>query len=318
MISVSELFDVSYGHSLELNRLKRLKPEDGGIAFVSRKMGDNGISAYVSPISDVEAAPAGELTCALSGNGVLSTFLQEAPFYTAFHVARLKPKVVMTKAQLLFYCACIASNRYRFSYGRQANRTLKSILIPEPHQLPSYVEKVDVGLFDGCCAPAVIGQRFEINTENWKYFEYQQLFSIDRGVGPRRKDLDGTGFTPFVTSSDSNNGVTGFTSMPPTHKGNTIGVNRNGSVGEAFYQSEPFCSTEDVHIFTPKFELNPYTALFLATLIRREKYRFGYGRKWGIERMKKSIIKLPVLPTGEPDWDFMERYIKSIPYSSNI
>ena len=106
--------------------------------------------------------------------------------------------------------------------------------------------------------------------------------------------------------------------MAPTHKGNTIGVNRNGSVAEAFYQSQPFCSTEDVHVFTPKFKLNPYIALFLTTLIRQEKYRFGYGRKWGIDRMKKSIIKLPVTATGEPDWAFMEQYIKSLPYSSQI
>jgi len=106
--------------------------------------------------------------------------------------------------------------------------------------------------------------------------------------------------------------------MSPTHKGNTIGVNRNGSVAEAFYQPVPFCSTEDVHIFSPKFKLNPFIALFLTTLIRREKYRFGYGRKWGIQRMKTSIIKLPVTQEGEPDWAYMEHYIKTLPYSSQI
>ena len=83
------------------------------------------------------------------------------------------------------------------------------------------------------------------------------------GRGPRKKDLDGTGGTPFVTSSDSNNGWTSFTSFEPIHDANTIGVNRNGSVAEAFYQPSAFCSTEDVHIFKPKFTMNKYIGLFL-------------------------------------------------------
>lgn len=112
--------------------------------------------------------------------------------------------------------------------------------------------------------------------------------------------------------------MTGFTAMQPCHQGNTIGVNRNGSVGEAFYHERAFCSTEDVHIFTPKFKLNPFIALFLTTLIRRERYRFGYGRKWGIERMKESKIKLPTGSDGQPDWSCMERYVMSLPFSSQL
>jgi type I restriction modification DNA specificity protein len=152
----------------------------------------------------------------------------------------------------------------------------------------------------------------------WRYFQLQDLFSIERGRGPRKKDLDGGGTTPFVRSSDSHNGWTGFTTMSPCHPGNTIGVNRNGSVGEAFYQPISFCSTEDVHIFTPKFEMNPFIALFLTVLIRRERYRFGYGRKWGIERMNQTRIKLPVVEDGQPNWKFMERYVKSLPFSSQV
>jgi hypothetical protein len=103
MIPLSKLFEISYGHSLELNRLKLLNHEDGGVAFVSRKMGDNGISAYVELIKGIDPAPSGELTCALSGNGVLSTFLQETPFYTGFHIARLRPLMIMSRGQLLYY-----------------------------------------------------------------------------------------------------------------------------------------------------------------------------------------------------------------------
>ena len=99
MKKLSYLFDVQYGHSLELNRLKQTGLD--GIPFVSRKMGDNGVAAYVEPIDGILPNPAGELTCALSGNGVLSTFIQERSYYTGFHVACLKPKQEMLRTQLL-------------------------------------------------------------------------------------------------------------------------------------------------------------------------------------------------------------------------
>ena len=102
-------------------------------------MGDNGIAAYVAPIPGVEPTPAGELSCALSGNGVLSTFYQERPFYTAFHVACLRPLEKMSTEELLYYCSCIWQNRFRFSYGRQANRTLKDLLIPARQSVPSWI-----------------------------------------------------------------------------------------------------------------------------------------------------------------------------------
>lgn len=138
LVRVQDIFDVRYGHSLELNRLQLLSRELGGIPFVSRKMGDNGIAAYVAPILGVEPAPAGELSCALSGNGVLSTFYQEQAFYTAFHVACLRPLEKMSIDELLYYSSCIWQNRFRFSYGRQANRTLKDLLIPARKSVPSW------------------------------------------------------------------------------------------------------------------------------------------------------------------------------------
>ena len=34
--------------------------------------------------------------------------------------------------------------------------------------------------------------------------------------------------------------------------------------------------------------------------------------------MLKTQIKLPVTEKNDPDWQFMEDYIKSLPYSSNL
>jgi hypothetical protein len=324
MKKLNEIFDVAYGSKLDLNKMVYLETSAGGINFVGRSSKNHGVSAIVAPLPEVMPYEAGLITVALGGTKLLSSFIQEKPFYTAQNVAVLRPKEPMTFAEKLFICLSIRHNRFRYcAFGREANRTLRDLLVPEKEEFPDWIRNQKPEAIDAISHPAILTKEMpdlaaESQTDNWQPFEFQFLFEIERGRGPRRKDLDGNGSTPFVSSSDSNNGVTGITSIPACHKGNTIGVNRNGSVGEAFYQSLPFCSTEDVHIFNPKFPLNPYIGLFLTTLIRREKYRFGYGRKWGIERMKRSTIHLPVKTDGTPDWDFMEQYIKSLPYSSQI
>ena len=57
-------------------------------------------------------------------------------------------------------------------------------------------------------------------------------------------------------------------------------------------------------------------------MINRDKYRYQYGRQYRQKNFKQHKIKLPAKQNRkgeyEPDWQFMEDYIKSLPYSSNL
>jgi hypothetical protein len=313
---VSDIFDVRYGHSLELNALKQASPGQG-VAFVSRRTGQNGISAYVAPIDDLEPAPAGEISVALGG-AVLATYLQDAKFYCGRDVAILRPKVPLTTQQALFYCLCIERNRFRYNYGRQANKTLPKLEIPSVGEIPSWVNHVDLNQMVGADASFSPTPLPPISPQNWKPFRYDDLFEIKKGQRLTKNEM-AEGVTPFIGAIDSNNGYRQFVSAPANHEAGTITVNYNGNgVAEAFYQAAPFRASDDVNILYPKFEMNPYVAMFICALIRREKYRFSYGRKWHLTRMKESIIRLPADATGDPDWGFMEGYVKSLPYSKSI
>jgi hypothetical protein len=92
----------------------------------------------------------------------------------------------------------------------------------------------------------------------------------------------------------------------------------NGSVAEAFYQPVPFWASDDVNVLYPKFQMTPAIALFFVTVIRREKYRYNYGRKWHLERMRDAVIHLPANKIMRPDYEFMEEFMNSLPYSSQI
>ena len=151
----------------------------------------------------------------------------------------------------------------------------------------------------------------------WNWFEIQALFDIKKGKRLTKANIT-SGVTPFVGSIDSNNGYREYIGQKPIHKGNTITVNYNGSVAEAFYQPKPFWASDDVNVLYPKFEMNKFIGLFFVTIIKLEKYRFNYGRKWHMERMNISELKLPVTSEGTPDYQFMERYIKGLPFSSQL
>lgn len=136
LIAISELFDVKYGLNLELNKLTR---DPGGINFVSRSAKNNGVTGKVKPIFEVNPINAGMLTVA-GGGSVLETFVQIEPFYSGRDLYYLIPLTEMTLQQKLFYCMCIRANKYRYNYGRQANRTLRDIQIPQIDQIPDWID----------------------------------------------------------------------------------------------------------------------------------------------------------------------------------
>ena len=46
--------------------------------------------------------------------------------------------------------------------------------------------------------------------------------------------------------------------------------------------------------------------------------KYAFNNKWTQEMMRISVIPLPVNDDDSPDFQFMEDYIKSLPYGSHI
>lgn len=317
MTTVSDLFSLQYGHSLEFNRLAISEGPDA-VSFVSRTVRNNGVSGRVVPIPGVEPAQAGTITVALNGQGGAgAAFLQPFPYYSGYHVMVLTAKTPMTVQEKLWWVRCITANRFRFGFGRQANKTLAALSLPSPSAIPNWVKSVSLDPFEGARASLDSNAPKPLAIGGWSDFRYDALFDIKKGQRLTKAAMD-PGDTPFIGAIDANNGHRQFVSASPNHSGNTITVNYNGSVAEAFYQPEPFWASDDVNVLYPKFGMDPYTAMFICALIRRERFRFNYGRKWHLNRMNESIIRLPATAAKAPDWALMEAYIKSLPYSKSI
>jgi len=52
----------------------------------------------------------------------------------------------MSVEQKLFFCACIRANKFRFNYGRQANKTLRELIIPDITEVPDWVDSAFKGV----------------------------------------------------------------------------------------------------------------------------------------------------------------------------
>jgi hypothetical protein len=248
MARVRDLFDVSYGHSLELNRLARSSSADA-INFVSRTAKNNGVSARVERIPGVEPAQGGLVTVALGGT-VLETFLQPTPFYCGRDVAILTPVAPMTLAEKLWWVSAIRANRYRYSYGRQANRTLADLELPV--RVPDYVVSATVPDFSAMRAPASTEPPPALETGSWRIFRYEEIFEIVRGEFAPAAAIK-PGAIPLVQATSRNNGVArGVTLATRIHPAGSISVAAIGNAGEAFYQPRPFHASNNVHVLYPR------------------------------------------------------------------
>ena len=129
------------------------------------------------------------------------------------------------------------------------------------------------------------------------------------------------GDIPYISTTKENNGITTHVAES-NRKGNLITLAYDGSIGACFYQEEEFFASEKVvTIDTIQYPMNKFLAMFLIPILQLESELYSYGgRKWTVEKqLKETKIRLPIEKNGEdPDYKFMENYIKSCAFSCNI
>lgn len=288
MSKVSDLFSLRYGHSLELNALQRSSCEDA-VNFVGRAARNNGVTARVTRISGIEPAAAGTLTVALGGQGGAGVaFLQPSPYYCGRDVMILAAKKPMTDKQKLWWATCITANRFRFGFGRQANRTLKDLRLPSDSDQPNWAKTVNFAesfsvellALKKLAGTAPKSAKKEIGN---KFCEISELFDVQYGTNLEllRLQKSATGVN-FVSRTAKNNGVAtkvaALSDLPPT-AGYALSVAAGGSVLETFVQFEPFYSGRDMYVLRPKEKMTPEELMFYAFCVRANQWRYSYGRQ---------------------------------------
>ena len=147
MTKLKDLFNISYGSQLDLNKLEVINKEneEEGINFVSRSSSNLGVICKVKTVPRKTFFKKGSITVSLGGEYLLSAYVQEADFYTSQNIKVLTPKQPMSDIEKIFYCYVIRYNRFRYySHGREANKTLDDIKVPSKQEIPSWVYSVKI------------------------------------------------------------------------------------------------------------------------------------------------------------------------------
>lgn len=149
-----------------------------------------------------------------------------------------------------------------------------------------------------------------LNDREWKGFFISDICDIESG----RDIYDAErvkGHIPYITSTSANNGIKYYVSnINETLEENAISVNRNGSVGYSFYHKYKALYSNDCRKLRLKQRRNEFVSLFVTNQIKQQSEKYNYGYKMGTGRLKRQKIMLPITDDGEPDYDFMEQYIK--------
>lgn len=180
-----------------------------------------------------------------------------------------------------------------------------------------------------------------LNIANWKFFFLKDICDISMG-----NKLDYAVMTTenpkvnFVGRSAENEGVMGkvdiIADVVP-YKAGCISVALGGSLGSSYVQTEDFYTSQNVSVLEFADDVSIYSKLFITTCIMfesRYKY-FPFGRELNthiktdfgfVLPVKRDISGEPVIDETHaysaegyiPDWEYMEQYVKSLPYSDRI
>ncbi len=153
----------------------------------------------------------------------------------------------------------------------------------------------------------------DLHDREWLAIPLSSVFSIkstSSGID-KNKLIYQPGKYPYVTRTDTNNGINDFICEQPFYgmdTGNCITVGLDTQT--AFYQENSFYTGQNIQVLRND-KLNAVNAKFLVPLIKNTLSIFSWGGNGAtLTRLRRSKIMLPVDESGNPDYAFMEQYIK--------
>lgn len=178
----------------------------------------------------------------------------------------------------------------------------------------------------------------DLDVDNWEEFKVSDLFNKIYKAKAHTKEevVEVDKGIHFVSRTDCNNGVDITVDKDTRYEGleeaNCITI--GDTTATVFYQNEKFIAGDHMVVLRADW-LNLKRGLFFRTLFAQEGIRYCYGRAYRMDLIKDTLLKLPIKRDGNgnpviddnrtysakgyiPDWQFMEDYINSLPYSDRI
>lgn len=163
----------------------------------------------------------------------------------------------------------------------------------------------------------------ELTTKDWKDFEIGDLFDQIGSTAVKKpfdkRNMPEDEFIIPALSSKIDNNSFGFYVREEDHlliNRLCLSITLNGDAGKVYVQNKAFAIAQDAYAIYLKDDFNILNNeaiyLFLATIMEKVLMpKYGYTNKATWNKVKKETLLLPS-KNDEPDWDFMEEFIKEI------
>lgn len=155
----------------------------------------------------------------------------------------------------------------------------------------------------------------KLEDKEWKEFFLTDIFSkIQRGKRLITSNQQ-VGNKPYVSSTSLNNGIDNFISNQESVRlfSDCLSIANSGSVGASFYHPYEFVASD--HITHLKKEgMSKFVYLFISTLTNGLSKKYNFNREINDKRISREKILLPVNDQEQPDYEYMEQYMKNLMY----
>lgn len=161
-----------------------------------------------------------------------------------------------------------------------------------------------------------------LNVNGWREYRFGDLISdIYKSKSINKNDLlvanEFKRGIRYITRTAENNGcemLADKLEVPNTCVERANAITIGDTTATCFYQDEEFITGDHMVIVRADEWLNKYTAMYVLTILNNEQYKYSYGRAFLMDRIKNTVLKLPSDSNNNPDWNYVERFIKSLYY----
>lgn len=323
----NKAFDLSLVQNAEFN-----------LPLVNAKHGNNGIM-YYGRESDWEYA---EMTIDIVGDGAASTgdvYAQPQKTGVLYNAYLVKPLWNCKSEYILQYMACVIEKCVKSHFGYDNKCTwdkVKEEIIrlpvcqnsdPDWLYMESYMklimsesEKSLANLRKVSC------ENRRINISWWGEFRIGDLFeklelkcklqNFNKAFDVSSEKTDKFNL-PLTNACHYNNGIQFYGKASDWDSAEmTIDIVSNGAIatGDVYAQPQRTGVLWDSYLIKCKYNIRSELVLhYIACVIEKcVKQFFSWSDKCTWEKVRDKCIKLPITETGEPDWSYMEFYMKEI------
>lgn len=358
---IDKVFDVYTGSDLIMSEL-----EDGDIPIASNSAENNNIAAYTLPIKGRKLFDHTK-SISIADRGKFWAFIQPKDFYIATRVKALvcKEYNMLNIQQLAFIVSVLNQESFKFTYGRNCCANLPNINISLPIQqncdntpildnqkryseegyIPDW-EWMENYIKSLHHKPLTTKNKTDdvllFNVNEWQEFRFGNLISsINKSKALNKDDLIETNNKKqsirYITRTGENNGcelLVDVSTVDKTYIQDKNAISIGDTTATCFYQDEDFITGDHMVIVRAEW-LNKPLGLYVTSILNKEQYKYSYGRAFLMDRIKDTIIKLPIVRNSDklpvidkskryseqgylPDWQWMEKYMKSLPYGDRL